>query len=404
MDGAPMTKNTREDNFDLATFVDFLTEDLFLQSDEKVLADAIEDFGSIEQALGNLDAEIDAAINDPGKQRLAEARAAFVESCTPSLRPTETTEAFRQLAEQIISDPQFKKITLAARNGRSGSGGDALSIIQDLCELRLLKRSTPIPKFGRLPKADAILQDLGITRPEEIDVEAIAWALGAKVRYGGLTQCEARIVGTEDTAIITVDKNVPRQRQRFSVCHEIGHWIYHRGQALSCQAGDIELPSGRSNSLERVADRFASELLMPSYIFAPIAESLGKPTMKVVEKLSELFGTSRTATAIRLVELNKRPLCLVNHGTNGRHWFARSHAITGTWMPRSELSADSNAFSVVFGKSTSVVPKCVNASVWFTPRDAARFHVIEDSHRVQPNEVLTLLSIQEEKEFLDQFG
>ena len=199
-------------------------------------------------------------------------------------------------------------MTLAARNGQGSSDDDATSAIFDLCELRELKQCSPLPKFGEKPKADFILRELGITKPEEIDVEAIAWNFGAKVRYGRLTQCEARIIGSDDVAVITVDDSASPQRQRFSICHELGHWIYHPGQTLCCQAGDIELPNDQSNNLERVADRFASELLMPSYLFVPVAQSLGSPNMRVVQQLSEIFRTSRTATAIRLVQLNRRPL------------------------------------------------------------------------------------------------
>ena len=44
--------------------------------------------------------------------------------------------------------------------------------------------------------AEAILRRLGVTDPSEIDLEAIAWYLGARVRYRPLSACEARIVGT----------------------------------------------------------------------------------------------------------------------------------------------------------------------------------------------------------------
>ena len=170
---------------------------------------------------------------------------------------------------------------------------------------------------------------------------------------------------------------------------------------LSCQATDIELPSAQSNNLERAADRFASELLMPSYLFLPIAESLGRPSMRVIQKLSEVFKTSKTATAIRLVEFNQRPLCLVNHGKNGRRWFARSQAITGNWIPAGELRSESVAFNMIFGKSAqSIPPKCLDASVWFTRRDASRFQVVEDLFRIAANEILTLLSFKDEKDFV----
>ena len=87
--------------------------------------------------------------------------------------------------------------------------------------------------------AERILKDLGITEPHEIDLDAIAWELGARVRYRPLHGCEARIVGSTDQAIITVNSRSSRRRQRFSVGHELGHWYYDRGRVLVCFADDI---------------------------------------------------------------------------------------------------------------------------------------------------------------------
>jgi hypothetical protein len=400
---AAMTNKTENQGTELASFVDQLMDEFSLLSDEKVITDAIRDFGSIDVALGDIDVEIENAIASLGKDRLTKARAALEHSRKNAVRPSSSVEAYQQLADFITSNEGFRKVTLAARNGQGSSEDDATSAIFDLCELREFKQSRPLPKFGEKAKADVILRELGVTKPDDIDVEAIAWHLGAKVRYGRLTQCEARIIGSDDVAMITVDDNVSPPRQRFSICHELGHWIYHRGQTLCCQAGDIELPNDQSNNLERVADRFASELLMPSYLFVPIAQSLGSPSVRVVQQLSEIFKTSRTAAAIRLVQLSQRPLCLVSHTRNGRRWFARSQALSGNWIPSRELRSESAAFAMIFGKGVSkTAPRCINASIWFTRRDASRFNVLEESFRVQGNEVISLLSMKEEKEFLRQ--
>jgi hypothetical protein len=120
-------------------------------------------------------------------------------------------------------------------------------------------------------------------------------------------------------------------------------------------------------------------------------------------RVSEIFKTSRTAAAIRLVQLSQRPLCLVSHTRNGRRWFARSQALSGNWIPSRELRSESAAFAMIFGKGVSkTAPRCINASIWFTRRDASRFNVLEESFRVQGNEVISLLSMKEEKEFLRQ--
>ena len=79
--------------------------------------------------------------------------------------------------------------------------------------------------------ATEILRELGITSPDEIDIEAIAFHCGATIRYRPLTGCAARIVGNGNKAIITVDSNSIRARQRFSAGHELGHWMHDRAKA-----------------------------------------------------------------------------------------------------------------------------------------------------------------------------
>ena len=74
-----------------------------------------------------------------------------------------------------------------------------------------------------LRPAERILLELGIERPDQIELEAIAWTGGAAVKYRPLDQCEAMIVGTERRAIITVNSNALLRRRRFSLAHEIGH-------------------------------------------------------------------------------------------------------------------------------------------------------------------------------------
>ena len=126
----------------------------------------------------------------------------------------------------------------------------------------------------RLTPAERLLQKLGITEPGEIDLEAIAFHLGARVRYRKLEGCEARIIGCNDTAIITIGKDCSDRRKRFSLAHEIGHWTHHKGQTHVCRVEE-SLPQGRM-SPERVANTYAADLLMPRYLFDPVARAYPK--------------------------------------------------------------------------------------------------------------------------------
>ena len=245
--------------------------------------------------------------------------------------------------------------------------------------------------------AEAILRRLGVTDPSEIDLEAIAWYLGARVRYRPLSACEARIVGTADQAVITVNARASRRRKRFSVGHELGHWQQDRGRLLFCQAEDIGRAGPGALSRERAADRFASRLLMPDYLFRPMAGASAKVTFAAVRTIADAFDTSMIATAIRLVDGGYFVGCLVCHGRHGRKWFTRSPGLPDRWFPRADLAAESFAFDVLFGAhEEDKFPRKIGADAWFDRWDAERYDVHEQTIRTGDEEILTLVRIDDD--------
>ncbi len=50
--------------------------------------------------------------------------------------------------------------------------------------------------------AELLLQEYGVSQPEDIDLEAIAFDQGATIRYRQMDSCEAQIIGHGKTAII----------------------------------------------------------------------------------------------------------------------------------------------------------------------------------------------------------
>lgn len=252
--------------------------------------------------------------------------------------------------------------------------------------------------------AETALQALGITEPAEIDIEVVALSLGAKVKYRHLTSCEARIVGQNGRAIITVDARAREQRKRFSVAHELGHWHRHRGICLSCRSVDIDRPlsDGRKGRLtsnpELQADAYASDLVLPGYIFRPLVADLDRLTLGAVRDLADKFNTSLTATAIRALGTNRFPAMLVCHSQAGMRWFRRPPLVPSLWFPRTDLQPESPAFGMIFrGGPEAKQPKSVKASCWFDNSLAERFAVTEQSFGLPGGKVATLLQLNDPK-------
>jgi Zn-dependent peptidase ImmA (M78 family) len=97
-----------------------------------------------------------------------------------------------------------------------------------------------------------------------VPVEAIAEdLLGLYVEEVPLDGVSGLLYPSE--RLIRVNANDVPARRRFTLAHEVGHWICQvqegRGAPVMCRAEDLELGSDRT--LEREANVFAAELLMP---------------------------------------------------------------------------------------------------------------------------------------------
>ena len=251
--------------------------------------------------------------------------------------------------------------------------------------------------------ANKVIAELGITEPGEIDLEAIAWYLGARVKFCSLDGCEACIVGASDRAIIRVSDKVSERRQRFSIGHELGHWCHHRNRGLFCKADDIGRVQGDGQSIpkkpeEQAADTYASDLLMPAELFRNVARQYKTFDLKLIKELGDIFKTSLSATALRLIHIDHTPAILVAHGPSGRKWFRRSKSVPERWFPKKELERDSFAFDVQFGqaKETTTLRK-IGADAWFDRRDADRYEIHEQTIKGYGGTSLTLLVLRDDK-------
>lgn len=237
--------------------------------------------------------------------------------------------------------------------------------------------------------AAQLLEELGITEPDELDIHAIAQHCKATIKYAALDGCAARIVGNEDRAIITIDSKSPPERQRFSAGHELGHWMFDRGQASmsSCEEKSFIKEWSKSNPETR-ANRYASDLLMPESMFKKSAETLRRIDFTSVRTLAQIFKMSLTATAIRLVERGPLPAMLVCSSPSGIEWTAKGNETKRLW-PKSP-TPETYAHDILAGgdrEASGDVP----ASAWFDHPLAERYQIQEHSVRGFSDLVLSLL-------------
>jgi hypothetical protein len=183
-------------------------------------------------------------------------------------------------------------------------------------------------------------------------------------------------------------------RKRFTIAHEIGHFIipHHRNLGNICQERKIESFDRNLNRPEIEANEFAAELLLPSGTLQK-RFNLAEFSLAQISAVAAEFGTSLTATTRSFLMLTDLPCAMVWSVADRARWLVRSDAFR-FFLPLAELPAsDSFAAGIFRGDPAPTEFAAVRPDVWLD-RQAAE-HVgtlLEHSIRLPNyNAVLTLL-------------
>lgn len=202
-----------------------------------------------------------------------------------------------------------------------------MAIALDLMELA--EKATP-----EALAAEIFRQNPDITLP--VRVEDIATAAGiSEIKALGSDGFEGMLISNAEksTGMIFVNQQRPPQRQRFTIGHEVGHFLlpWHRNMedgslkfqctAEDMSAGGSATPNSRKD-WEIQANTFSSELLMPRALFKRHMKRTDEPDLRHVKELAPLFDTSLEATARRYVLLSDYPIAMV---------FAQNRQVRHAW-------------------------------------------------------------------------
>ena len=243
-----------------------------------------------------------------------------------------------------------------------------------------------------LSTAERLLWNYGVSEPAHIDLDAIAFDLNAQVRYRKLDGCEARLVANGERALISVNNTSSEGRQRFSLGHELAHWICSR-TSFRCVNDDIGPQNAEAKNVEAAANSFAGQLVLPDYLVQPWV--IGKAvSLDAAAALATEFRTSLTAAAIKLVKRASTPACIACHGQTRLHWFQKNRTFPAEFFVTRELHADTDAFSMVYGTLSGMSRvKSESAARWLTGRDVFRMSVKTQSVKLPDGSALTVLAL-----------
>jgi hypothetical protein len=251
-----------------------------------------------------------------------------------------------------------------------------------------MSAATPTPEAF----ASALLSRLRVR--DAVDLDELAKAIGLKIRDVDSDAFEGALVRIPNRPIgrIAVNRNIREPgRRRFTIGHEIGHYLLPgHGQSV-CQTKEIESWSKELADQELAANRFASELLMPS-------EAVGRTlrthwaTIQAAKDISHQFQTSLTAAAMKCMSVTEEDCALVVSDLGVIQWTRPSDRFRHYIPKGAKVSSDSLASQLFVGTNREL-DGAVPASAWLSAVESGR--VWEDSI-ILPyyDRVLTIITIR----------
>jgi Zn-dependent peptidase ImmA (M78 family) len=164
-------------------------------------------------------------------------------------------------------------------------------------------------------RATSVLRDANALRVP-VPVELVAHRLGLIVEPSALgDDVSGLLVVRDGRGTIGVNQGHPPVRQRFTVAHEIGHYMLHRtssnlfiDKAYTAVYRDTQSSTGEERA-EIQANHFAAALLMPADLLLPAIRGSGFDLAdeEALEMLAEKFQVSLQSLSYRLSNLGIFP-------------------------------------------------------------------------------------------------
>jgi Zn-dependent peptidase ImmA (M78 family) len=136
------------------------------------------------------------------------------------------------------------------------------------------------------------------TKPADIKVVEIAKSFVSSVQWVDFNEIDGVLVRINGQPHIGVNKNLTFTRKRFTVAHELGHFLMHEGSRID----DYNLSH---KHIEIEANIFASELLMPEKLVTKTFKQLQTfvPKSLICKEMAWIYKVSCAAMTYKISEL-----------------------------------------------------------------------------------------------------
>ncbi len=150
-----------------------------------------------------------------------------------------------------------------------------------------------------------------------LDLDVLAEAVGiSSIDYHDTQAFEGVLAANPEKShgVITVNANSIPTRQRFTIAHEIGHYLIpnHDGK-IECSNTDLQAfhSADAGLKIEAEANNFAAELLMPESDYVSQIKRNEGIWLEEVQAFSDHYHTSFEATINRYIDICTDPVAVV---------------------------------------------------------------------------------------------
>ena len=235
----------------------------------------------------------------------------------------------------------------------------------DAVDLDILRQMLPTTPYGKDVRQ--------IKAPMVLDVDS----------------CEGMLVRNPNDAAewgVFYNGKASPERQRFTIAHELGHFILHRGQKQSFNCDKESVYSGLDTirAIEREADDFASNLLMPGDLLRDWISNQ-RIDLHVLSAIAQRFQVSFEALCIRYIKFTTERAILVywDNGYVKYEWRSGSARKT-----RARIRRNGEPVEPILGTLAA------DATIW-CPEEAPHMKLREFKHSYTTRDrVLTLLLLE----------
>jgi len=252
---------------------------------------------------------------------------------------------------------------------------------------------------------EIIKQNPSISAP--VSLEQIAQASGiTDIQYKPLDGLEGALVANAEKTcgVILIKENVIPQRKRFTLGHELGHFLIPRhGHEMKCTVDDMQAINKKTltkrQRIELEANQFSANILMPEFLCQNFQGFKDVPSINCPIEMASYFDVSFEACANRYVTLHDEPIAII-FSCNGIIRYSRKSPLFPFWVTPGKgqpIPCDSFSKANFQGKSNFVSKGCSDSTTWLEKHQdyVLPNEILEDIYVMERGYAITLLYFDE---------